>query len=128
MLSRYSLQPREGHLKALIRVFGYLKDFPAAQLLIDPSYPDHSKYPTDEYKWMEFYPDAEEELPRQMPEPKGKAARITCYVDADHAHDKVTHRSVTGVLLLVNNMPVKWMSKQQKTVETSTYGSEMVAA
>ena len=27
----------------------------------------------------------------------------------------------------MNNMPVKWISKRQKTVETSTYGSEMVA-
>ena len=50
------------------------------------------------------------------------------YVDADHAHDQVTRRSVTGVVLFINNTPVKWISKRQKTVETSTYGSEMVAA
>ena len=62
-----------------------------------------------------------------MQGPKGKTARTTCYVDADHAHDKVTRRSVTGALYLVNMMPVKWISKRQKTVETSTYGSEMVA-
>ena len=49
-------------------------------------------------------------------------------MDADHAHDMVTRRSVTGVLLFLNNTPVKWLSKRQKTVETSTYGSELVAA
>ena len=49
-------------------------------------------------------------------------------MDADHAHDKVTRRSVTGILLFVNGTPVKWISKRQKTVETSTYGSELVAA
>ena len=54
--------------------------------------------------------------------------RITAYKDADHAHDMLTRRSVTGILLLMNNTPVKWMSKRQKTVETSTYGSELVAA
>ena len=53
--------------------------------------------------------------------------RITVYKDADHAHDLVTRRSVSGVLLFLNNTPVKWVSKRQKTVETSTYGSELVA-
>ena len=49
-------------------------------------------------------------------------------MDADHARDKVTCRSVTGILLCVNNTPVIWYTKRQKTVETSTYGSELVAA
>jgi len=32
------------------------------------------------------------------------------------------------MILLVNNTPLIWVSKRQKTVETSTYGSELVAA
>ncbi len=44
-----------------------------------------------------------------------------------NAHDLVTRRYVTGILLFLNNTPVKWISKRQKTVETSTYGSELVA-
>ena len=32
------------------------------------------------------------------------------------------------MLLFLNNTPVKWISQRQKTVETSTYGSELVAA
>ena len=63
-----------------------------------------------------------------MPVPKGAKARITVYVDADHAHDQVTRRSVSGILLFLNNTPVRWYSKMQKTVETSTYGSELVAS
>ena len=62
-----------------------------------------------------------------MISPLGLPARITIYKDADHAHDLLTRRSVTGILLMVNNTPVKWISKRQKTIETSTYGSEMVA-
>jgi hypothetical protein len=127
-LSRYSMAPRQGHLIAILRVFGYLKRFPGGQLLVDPSMPDHSQYDTPDYSWTEFYPDATEEMPDHMPKPLGRAARITCFVDDDHAHDVVTRRSVTGILLLVNNMPVSWVSKRQKTVETSTYGSELVAA
>ena len=64
----------------------------------------------------------------EMPPPRGPKMRITVYKDADHAHDLVTRRSVTGCLLFLNNTPVKWISKRQKTVETSTYGSELVAA
>lgn len=55
-------------------------------------------------------------------------ARTTCYVDADHAHDTVPRRSVTGIIIMVNKTPIKWISKRQKTVETSTYGSELVAS
>ena len=62
-----------------------------------------------------------------IPDASGPKVRITVYKDADHAHDLVTRRSVTGVLLFLNNTPVKWISKHQKTVETSTYGSELVA-
>jgi hypothetical protein len=80
------------------------------------------------HSWTEFYPDAEEDLPDKMPKPLGNMATLTCYVDADHARDKLTRRSVTGIVLLVNNTPLTWMSKRQKTVETSTYGSELVAA
>ena len=45
----------------------------------------------------------------------------------DHARDQLTRRSVTGIVLLLNNTPIYWMSKRQKTVETSTYGSELIA-
>jgi len=62
-----------------------------------------------------------------MPTPKGKTVQVTTYVDADHAHNQVTSRSVTGIQLFVNNTPIKWYSKRQNTVETSTYGAELVA-
>ena len=67
-------------------------------------------------------------LEDERPSPLGPKARLTVYVDADHAHDMLTRRSVTGVLLFLNNTPVKWISKHQKTVETSTCGSELVAS
>jgi hypothetical protein len=53
---------------------------------------------------------------------------MTVYVDADHAHNLVTRRSITGILVMLNNMPIIWISKRQKTVETSTYGSELEAS
>jgi hypothetical protein len=53
---------------------------------------------------------------------------MTVYVDADHAHDLVTRRSITGILVMLNNTPIRWISKRQKTVETSTYESESLAS
>jgi hypothetical protein len=72
---------------------------------------------------MEFYPDAIEEFPKDLPPKKGPKVRTTVYVDADHAHDLVTRRSITEILIMLNNTPIRWVSKRQNTVETSTYGS-----
>ena len=129
-LSRYSVAPREGHFEAMERVFGYLDKFPDGKLVIDPTEPKIRQVANfnSGFNWSELYPDAEEDIPHDMPVPDGKMATLTCYVDADHARDKVTCRSVTGIVMLLNNTPITWLSKRQRTVETSTYGSEMVAA
>jgi hypothetical protein len=75
-----------------------------------------------------FYPDTGEEIPKDLPPEKGPRVRMVVYVDADHAHDLVLRRSITGILVMLNNTPIIWISKRQKTVETSTYGSELVAS
>jgi phage regulator Rha-like protein len=54
---------------------------------------------------------------------KNKKVQLTIMVDADHGHCQVTRRSV-----FINSTPLRCFSKMQKTVETSTYGSELVAA
>jgi hypothetical protein len=77
---------------------------------------------------MEFYPDNGEEIPRDLPPEKGPRVRVTAYVDADHAHDLATRRSITEILVMMNITPIIWISKRQKTVETSTYGSELAAS
>jgi hypothetical protein len=77
---------------------------------------------------MECYPDASEEIPKDLPPEKGPRFRMTVYIDADHAHDLVTRRSITGILVMLKNTPIRWVSKRQKTVERSTYGSQLVAS
>jgi hypothetical protein len=116
--------PREGHLKEVKRILSYLNTFPKGRVIIDTSYPEHSVYPVEDNSyWMEFYPDASEEIPKDLPPEKGPRIRMTVYFDADHAHDLVTRRSIIGILVMLNNTPIRWISKRQKTVETSTYGS-----
>jgi hypothetical protein len=52
---------------------------------------------------------------------------MNCFVDADHAGNRVTRRSQTGILIFLNRSPIIWYSKAQNTVETSTFGSEFTA-
>jgi hypothetical protein len=121
--------PREGHLKAGKRILSYFKTFPKERVIIDTSYPDHSVYPLEEHSnRVEFYPDAGKEISKDLSPEKGQRVRMTVYVDADHAYDLVTRRSITGILVMLNNMPIIWISKRQKTVQTLTYGSELVAS
>ena len=129
-LSRFSMAPREGHLALARKLFGYLKHHPKGKIIIDASFHDWSLFPKESGHdtWSEFYPDAQELLPNKIPIPLGPELRVTVYVDADHAHDQATRRSVTGILVFINNTPIKWISKRQATVESSTYGSELVAA
>ena len=61
-----------------------------------------------------------------MPTPKGKTVNITTNMDLGHAYDQVTRRSVTGILLFVNNTPTKWNSKRKNMVEASMYGAELI--
>jgi hypothetical protein len=114
-MSRFNMLPREGHLKAVKRILCYLKIFPKGRLIIDTSYPDNTMYPVEYHSnWMEFYSDAGEEIPKDLPPEKGPRVRMTVYVDADHAYDVVTRRSITGILVMLNNTPITWISKGQR--------------
>ena len=61
------------------------------------SYPDHSIYHIEDHpNWKDFYPDAEKEIPNDIPMSKGPKIRMTVYVDADHARDLVTMEVYNG--------------------------------
>jgi hypothetical protein len=67
--------PREGHLEAVKRILSYLKTFPKWRVIIESSYPDHFLYPVEEHSnWMEFYLDAGEEIPKDLPLEKGQGS------------------------------------------------------
>ena len=55
------------------------------------------------------------------------AVVTTAFVDASHGSNKVTRRSHSGHLFFVNRAPVKWLIRQQQTVETSALSSEFIA-
>lgn len=62
-LSRYNMEPQQGHLQAAKRIFGHLKKVPKGKIVVDLTHPDHSQHDVNEHNnWKEFYPDAEEEF------------------------------------------------------------------
>ena len=74
------------------------------------------------------YGNVKEQIPHDAPEPLGKEVITTTYEDANLCHDMLTGRAVTGILHLLNGIPIDWYSKHQDPVETATCGSEFVAA
>ena len=52
---------------------------------------------------------------------------ISMFVDSDHASNKITRRSHTGIIIYANMSPIIWYSKRQNSVKTSTFSSEFVA-
>jgi hypothetical protein len=129
LMSQYQAAPRTGHLEALYLIFHYLSKNVKRRMVMDPrtNEIDEKVYFNLFADWTEFYDYAVEEDPPNMPEPLGNAITIGCFVDADHASNVVTRRSHTGIILFANNALIKAYSKRQNTVESSTFGSELVA-
>ena len=128
-MSRFRQQPRIGHLERLKKIVGYLANFPHGALRFRLHEPDYSNLPHKEYDWQRtVYEGEKEEIPHDIPEPKGKYVTTTTYVDANLHHDQATGKAVTACPHIVNATPSHWYTKRQATVETATYGSEFVAA
>ena len=127
LMSRYLVAARSGHFDQVFHIFAYLKLHEKSTLVFDDTEPwvDEDAFHTAD--WSEFYPEAKEVEPPDMPEALGKPVVTSCFVDADHAGCRATRRSHTGVLIFVNRAPILWYSKRQTTVESSTFGSEIVA-
>ncbi len=82
-----------------------------------------------EHDWMySVYGTSENEDDVDLPEPKGKQVRITAFEDASLGTCKVTGKSTTGFIILVNQTPIDWYCKLQPPVETTTYGAEFSSA
>ena len=115
------------------RVFGYLKKYRNRRVVVDSRDPirvggkDALKNIDFVELFKDTYPDATEEIDCKVPEPMIDELEITAFVDSDHAHDRTTRRSITGLLILVGRTPVYFMSKRQGAIATSTYGAEFCA-
>lgn len=130
-LNQFNSSPREGHLRRVLRVFGFLKKYRRRKILIDSGdvFVSPLAEPPLEADFIAEYPDANKgaELDPRLPTPKGAEIQMTCMFDSSHADCHVTRRSTTGVLIFAGRTPIRWISKRQSTVEASTYGAEFSA-
>ena len=130
-LSRYSSAPREGHLLLAQKVLGYLRTYPDRGYYVNPKEPEfvnqayeRVNVPQDfgnQYKYFK------EDIDPRAPEPLLDEMSLLVFVDADHAHDKVSGRSITGLITFLGSTPLTYASRRQTTVQTSTFGAEFTA-
>jgi hypothetical protein len=127
LLSSHLALPHEGHLLTALHVMGYLHLKHNSCLIFDPTYPIIDESCFSRHDWMEFYGDVHEAIPDDMPPPRGKEVVIRMMCNSDHASDKLTQRSCTGILIFINMALIDWISKRQATIETSFFGAKFVA-
>ena len=120
--------PRQGHLDQLLHMFAYLKMNHNGVLVLDPTVPiiNESSFVREDWS-AAAYGECKEEIPSNIPEPRGLGMTMRAFVDSDHAGDVVTRRSRTGFVVFLNCAPIYWFSKKQTSVETSSFGSEFCA-
>ena len=129
IMSQYSASQRLGHIEGLYHIFGYLKKHEMSRVVFDPKHPkvEQGSFASADMDWTNLYRDVVEDLLPGMPEPLGKSVHTTCFVAADYAGNIFTCQSDTGVLIYVTNAPIILFSKNQNTVDSSTFRSEFVA-
>ena len=127
LMSTYLAMPREGHLEQVFHIVGYLKNNKKLKIMFDSSRPHVNEKWFKEYDWFDFYRDAKEAIPSNIPEARGLPVDISMFVDANLAGNEKDRRSQTGVILFVNKAPIHWYSKRQPSVEASTFGAEFCA-
>ena len=117
-------------VSSLSRVRKYLKKNPnrrhvldSRPLLIDSDLRKTSFHPD----FLKDYPDAHEDIASDFPKAYGRELETAVFFDADHAHDHVTRRSISGLIVFVGSTPVLWHSKRQGCIATSTYCAEFIS-
>jgi hypothetical protein len=90
MLAAHKSIPREGHLRALFRVFAYLKGKHNARLIFYHSYSSihHEKFKENKYCVPSY-----EKITKVLPM---LSVVLRTFVDSDHAGNLLTRRSQTS--------------------------------
>ena len=112
----------------VLQIFAYLKSHLNSMLVLDPVMKDWSDREWMSMDWLEFYPDAMEMLLLNVPELWGVPMQMNVFMDVAHATDLVMRHSIMGILIFLMGAPIKWYSKHQNMIESSTFGLEFVVA
>lgn len=127
-LARFQCHPREGHVKAAMKILGCLKKYPKRGIVIDCGEPN----PMSECEIIKPYfghqhSEFDEEVDDKFPEPLMEEIRSNIFIDSNHGHDRVTGKSITRLLGFVGGTPITWNEKRQSSVMTSSFGAEFIS-
>ena len=86
-MGRYNPTPSKGHICDMLIIFVYLKHHMDRRIICNTRLLDDQVYFDIELNWSNLYPDTVEDIPPNVPDPKGKSVRITTFVYADHSND-----------------------------------------
>lgn len=129
-LSKFLAPPRTGHIYQALYIFKHLEvhdenDITFNQLCHDIDSGEDIDGKINEMR--QIYVNTVEDLPTNTPESRGRPIQINFFVDFDHAGDRMTRRSQTGIVIYCNSAPIYWYAKRQNTVESLPHGAEFVA-
>ena len=108
-------------------MFGYLKLHRKRKIAFDAAHPSIDERKLKKYDWYDFYRGAKETIPLKFPEPLRNSMSTHCFVDADLSGNLISRRSQAEVIIFCNRAPIIWHRKRQNALETSMFGSEMMA-
>jgi len=129
LMSSHLALPREGHLAQLFHMFACLKKCRNTEVVFDPSDPaiDELLFELCDWTSTEFgHIQGKEELPPNVPQPRGQVFVVRAKVDAGQASDATTRHSRTGFFVFLNCAPICWLSKKQTSIESLSFGSEFI--
>jgi hypothetical protein len=101
--------PRRGHMEELQRVFGYLQKYTGGSIPLTLRIP-YSGRLYIRTTMIEFYPDASEDIPNDMLEPRN-GSPIDRLCRCRSCSEQVSRRSVTGIIMLLNN--TRWYGSRK---------------
>ena len=108
-----------------LQIFNYLRIHKDSDLVFNPEIYEFSDPLTIDIKikqMKKMYPDSFKYLPPNSPPPIGNPIHVSCFIDSNHADDKITCRYQYGIILYCNKSPIVWYYKSPTTVESSTFG------
>lgn len=96
-------------------MFAYLNVHERLRIVFDSSYAEHLDTPDPDR--TEFCTDAQEPTPPDMPENLGQPVQAMCFVDSDHADNKLTRQSRTGVLIYLCGQSTNSLVQQETNID-----------
>lgn len=104
MMSSCLALPRECHLKEVNHNFSYLQKYHNTKIIFDPSDQmlDSSAFPCDDWTSTECGVNTKKDLPGNIPVPRGPDFVIREFLDANHASNSITMRSIMGFIVYLN--------------------------